>query len=511
MTRGTLKPGDTLQLRGGTYQSRIVNPWQSNCDIGGNGGQSTVLPLKIAGTQASPIIIENYPGETVIIDGTDADMKTETWTPCGNGAYQSTGLNVGSSNTAQIWINPSGPDDPGTRLKWSWSQSCSLNPGEMSGAGGVKMFVRLPNDANPNTADIHMSSEGGDAARGSIYSVAGASWITIRKNPSGGGFYAKYSRNNFEATGGDHITFDGVNFVAGGSRDYGGCIRAGGSGANYITVKNGVCHDVMGEGMAYYGGGPSSGVQLKGNVFENMTVYKTGLGWLDGGGLGNTLGMSIVIKNCADCVVRNNNLKGSWGPAVHITNSSNGGVDSANFLVEGNKIWDFGYDNGQSGQGRDQAGVKVGTQNGQGFGGTIRNNKIYNAMFTYKSPVTGPPSGIWVEVSGVTITGNIISDVQGPCISGGSSVSGNQCGKGLLTLQDILPSTTPSPSPTPTPLPSPATLKGDLNNDHIVNSLDWSTMNSKWFSSDATADLNADGIVNSLDFSIMNGNWLKSG
>ncbi len=67
------------------------------------------------------------------------------------------------------------------------------------------------------------------------------------------------------------------------------------------------------------------------------------------------------------------------------------------------------------------------------------------------------------------------------------------------------------PTTTSTPTPSPSgTLKGDLNNDRIVNSLDWSIMNSRWFSSDSTADLNSDGIVNSLDFSIMNGNWLKS-
>lgn len=65
-------------------------------------------------------------------------------------------------------------------------------------------------------------------------------------------------------------------------------------------------------------------------------------------------------------------------------------------------------------------------------------------------------------------------------------------------------------SPTPTSTPSPSTPQGDLNNDHIVNSLDWSLMNSKWFTNDSTADLNSDGIVNSLDFSIMNGNWLKT-
>ena len=79
------------------------------------------------------------------------------------------------------------------------------------------------------------------------------------------------------------------------------------------------------------------------------------------------------------------------------------------------------------------------------------------------------------------------------------------------------PTSTPTPSPSsgPTPTPTisatPSTpLKGDINNDKIVNSLDWSIMNGRWFTSDIAADLNSDGIVNSLDFSIMNGNWLKS-
>ena len=82
---------------------------------------------------------------------------------------------------------------------------------------------------------------------------------------------------------------------------------------------------------------------------------------------------------------------------------------------------------------------------------------------------------------------------------------------GLTVYKDSSSSTTPAPSLSLSPTPSPSgTLKGDLNNDRIVNSLDWSIMNSRWFSSDSTADLNSDGIVNSLDFSIMNGNWLKS-
>lgn len=51
---------------------------------------------------------------------------------------------------------------------------------------------------------------------------------------------------------------------------------------------------------------------------------------------------------------------------------------------------------------------------------------------------------------------------------------------------------------------------GDLDKNHLINSLDWSAMNAKWFTSDANADLNKDGVVNAIDFSLMNANWLKT-
>ncbi|MBX4205007.1 MAG: hypothetical protein KW788_02330 [Candidatus Doudnabacteria bacterium] len=51
---------------------------------------------------------------------------------------------------------------------------------------------------------------------------------------------------------------------------------------------------------------------------------------------------------------------------------------------------------------------------------------------------------------------------------------------------------------------------GDINSDHIVNSVDYSILNSKWFTNDAASDLNDDGIVNAIDFSILNANWFKT-
>ena len=65
-------------------------------------------------------------------------------------------------------------------------------------------------------------------------------------------------------------------------------------------------------------------------------------------------------------------------------------------------------------------------------------------------------------------------------------------------------------TPAPAPAPAPAPVVGDFDGNGLVNSLDWSFMNSKWFTADATADLNRDGVVNSIDFSILNRNWLKT-
>jgi hypothetical protein len=52
---------------------------------------------------------------------------------------------------------------------------------------------------------------------------------------------------------------------------------------------------------------------------------------------------------------------------------------------------------------------------------------------------------------------------------------------------------------------------GDINNDNIINSLDWARMQNDWYTSAVVSDLNEDGLVNAIDFSFMNQNWLKRG
>lgn len=56
--------------------------------------------------------------------------------------------------------------------------------------------------------------------------------------------------------------------------------------------------------------------------------------------------------------------------------------------------------------------------------------------------------------------------------------------------------------------PEVPTIQGDLNQDGIVNSLDWSIMNSEWFEYNKQSDINGDTITNSLDRALMIRNWL---
>jgi hypothetical protein len=57
----------------------------------------------------------------------------------------------------------------------------------------------------------------------------------------------------------------------------------------------------------------------------------------------------------------------------------------------------------------------------------------------------------------------------------------------------------------------PQLRAGDLNNDNVINSLDYSIINGHWLQNFPGTDINGDRLVNSLDFAILKNNFGKSG
>lgn len=73
------------------------------------------------------------------------------------------------------------------------------------------------------------------------------------------------------------------------------------------------------------------------------------------------------------------------------------------------------------------------------------------------------------------------------------------------TATPIPPPDEPTPTPTPTATPQP--LTGDLNEDGVVNSIDYSILVRYFNTQGLTGDLNRDGWVNTVDYSIMLSHW----
>jgi len=79
----------------------------------------------------------------------------------------------------------------------------------------------------------------------------------------------------------------------------------------------------------------------------------------------------------------------------------------------------------------------------------------------------------------------------------------------LLILPTSLENLNPTPTPTALPNPTPVFLKGDINQDGVVNIQDYTLLSNAFGTSNAAADLNSDGVVNIQDYVILSNNFGK--
>lgn len=141
----------------------------------------------------------------------------------------------------------------------------------------------------------------------------------------------------------------------------------------------------------------------------------------------------------------------------------------------------------------------------------------FNFSYTLQGRTNHSASGMTLKIYPV---GGVTPVYTNSNLTGSSTGSGTTIISGLSSSNYDFQLKAPyflSTRMTNVALASPLTLNfgaqkaGDLSNDNIVNSLDFSILNNKWGQSDLISDINQDGITNTIDFAILNFNWFVQG
>lgn len=391
LTQGRTQCGDTVELHAGTYRvssrgaevfpdSTPEERWaQCDDDDHDDGGPSgydwtrTVLPLLRTCTKDKPLVIQNAPGEQVVLDGTLLDWdRTDLWNPCDSASqcgpvrglhltdptrtFWTTRLTTcgGSPPTAcdvQFWVDPS-PTSPGKRIGWwanpGWRGAIeSPEPadhdrfaeGDLQGTDGQLggrffavaghvVVMRLSESAargrfDPAQHAVRVAGVGYQGGVGAVIAARGAHWITVRRNPAGGSFRVRYGYPNIHVSdGASDLLFENLDLEACGGRGYGNCLRT--SDGERITLRGGSATDAMGEVVAQYGGGPGCSTnngcarQLRDCTVEGVTIARGGRAFYDGGGVGVSLGDGVVLKNCENCQAIGNRISDTFARGIRV-------------------------------------------------------------------------------------------------------------------------------------------------------------------------------------------------
>jgi hypothetical protein len=173
-TLGKVNPGDTLQVRAGTYGGRWFAIARAEC----------------SGTAAEPVTIENYPGDHVIFDGT-ADIKGNTWTSRGSGVWECT---AGASCAAGVgrvtwraWYAIGRHAEQALKLVDQSAATCaSVAPGQLEIVESTgNLCVNIDGTTSPAATDyfrVPVASAWLDLA------ASGVEHQIYRRNPKGGSF-----------------------------------------------------------------------------------------------------------------------------------------------------------------------------------------------------------------------------------------------------------------------------------------------------------------------------------
>ncbi len=174
-----MNPGDVIEIRRGKgvyYEST----WKPRLSCSGTPGNNTV--------------IQNYPGEHVILDGT-IDIHSSTWVHRGNGVYLCTNGTCGTSKKFPFtaWYDTGNGEKRLNLIQTNRICDRTLQPGEMRYTADQQVCVHLDDSSNPADASFLRIPFVPDAISVIAYDT---DYLTFRKNPQGGSLTLRRFRDH---------------------------------------------------------------------------------------------------------------------------------------------------------------------------------------------------------------------------------------------------------------------------------------------------------------------------
>ncbi|MHC4294164.1 MAG: hypothetical protein ACYSTL_01100, partial [Planctomycetota bacterium] len=177
-----LSPGDILNIREGTGVYRLTDPWEINW----------------SGTSGNPIIIQNYAGDDVVIEGT-RDISGATWTHLGNGVYEATAGTTGTDFKFPFtaWYDRGAGEERLNLIQTNRTADSTLAAGYMRYTTTNHVVAHLSDGSSPANASYFRIPYYTPLIQ---YKVSNCDYVTLRKNPSGGSFTIWRARDHITAS-----------------------------------------------------------------------------------------------------------------------------------------------------------------------------------------------------------------------------------------------------------------------------------------------------------------------
>jgi hypothetical protein len=349
-----MNPGDVLEVRGGIYrEGRLWQP-ESGC----------------SGTPGNNVIIQNYAGEEVILDGT-RDISGSTWTSRGNGVYECTSGSCGTTRKIPFtaWYDTGSGEQRLNLIQTNRTCDSSLAVGYMRYTTGGGVCAHLADNSNPANANYFRIPYISSAIQ---LGNNGTDYMTFRKNPAGGSFKIERWRDHGIVTSTTNlgIHYDGLEISW--MMDRAINQSEGGQTAAAYRIVNNTIHHIGQEGIRFSQDTSSNG------LIDNNTLY--------------AIQTEPVFERCrGDC----QSGFSDNGTAIRV-------VEAENVTITNNTISDIGGGGGCRSYGID---LEYGCVNC-----TIDANYIYDSNRSDCSSPSSPQAILLSSSTNVSYAGTVVSN-----------------------------------------------------------------------------------------------------